>query len=99
MPPRNSVSQVPGTPGGTSAAAGHRGASWFETRFALLTMRVNSLRPRRHIAGRSRRAQRLGKAGELAEQRARLARIDHLFHPELFGGAERRAQLVEPVFD
>src|SRR4051794_9667874 len=43
--------------------------------------------------------QRLGEARELAEQGPRVARVDDLLDPEGLGGAERRAQLVQPGLD
>ena len=50
----------------------------------------------RALAGR---AQRRGEIGKLAQQPARLARIDDFLNQELLGGAERRGELLEPRFD
>src|SRR5947209_1373993 len=55
-------------------------------------------RPHREIHGAGR-AHRLRQPCEIAKKRPRLAWIDDLFHPELFRGAERRAQLVQPLLD
>src|SRR5437868_10370219 len=43
--------------------------------------------------------QRSRKVGELAQQRPRVTRIDDLFDQEGLGGAERRAQLLQPLLD
>ena len=64
-----------------------------------LTLRALTAVIGRSIRRRARRAHRLGQPREFAQQRARLARIDDLLDPELFGRAERRAQLVEAVLD
>src|ERR1043166_8336419 len=81
-------------------AAAEIWASWFETREdALLTMRVRRLWPRRHVGWRTPAADRFCQPRELAQQRTRLAGIDHLFDPEFFSRAERRAQLVETILD
>src|SRR6202034_2085045 len=60
---------------------------------------VPALRSDRHVAARTRRAQRLGQPGEFAQQRTGLARIDDLLDPEFLSRAERRAQLVEAILD
>src|ERR1700688_4506288 len=60
---------------------------------------IRPLRPDRHVRDKPRRAQRLGEARELAEQRTGFSGIDDLLDPELLGRAERRAQLVESVLD
>src|SRR5690349_11282533 len=57
------------------------------------------LRPDRHVLRWPGFAQGLGQPRELAQQRPRLAGIDDLLDPELFGRAERRAQLVQPRLD
>src|SRR6185436_3121512 len=51
------------------------------------------------VDGRAGAAERSGQVRELAEQRARVTRIHDLLDPERLGGAERRAQLVEPLLD
>src|SRR5262244_2409892 len=43
--------------------------------------------------------ERRGEVGELAEERARVARVDDLLDPEGLGRAERRAELVQPLLD
>src|SRR5262249_60520865 len=43
--------------------------------------------------------ERRGEVGELAEERARVARVDDLLDPEGLGRAERRAELVQPALD
>ena len=81
-------------------AAGEIGASWFETREdALLTMRDEQLRPRRHVARRPDAADRLRQTREFAQQRTRLAGIDDLLDPEFLGRTKRRTQLVEAILD
>src|SRR5262245_47431885 len=45
------------------------------------------------------RAQRLGEAGKLAQELACVARVDDLLDPERLGGAEGRAQRIEPRLD
>src|SRR5882672_11836400 len=58
------------------------------------------MRLRTHwMSGRARTAKRSGQVRELAEERARLARVHDLLDPERLGRAERRAQLRQPVLD
>src|SRR4051812_28255148 len=50
-------------------------------------------------AARAGLAQGRGEVGELAQELAGVARVDDLLDAEAFGGAERRAHLVEPGLD
>ncbi len=77
------------------------GPHWFETREERAPHHERSadLRPRRHVRRRPDAADRLGEPREFAQQRTRLAGIDHLLDPELLGRTKRRAQLVEAVLD
>src|SRR6266850_5016658 len=51
------------------------------------------------VSGRAWTAQRRRQVRELAEQRARLARVHDLLDPERLGRAEGRAQLGQPILD
>src|SRR2546426_11900806 len=59
---------------------------------------VSRLRPHAMLVG-PRLAQRRHQVGELAEERSRVARVDHLLDPEGLRRAERRAELLEALVD
>src|SRR5215813_1208419 len=73
--------------------------SIFHRRVTQAASSLRELRPYRHVFGEPRRPQRLGETREFAEQRTGLAGVDDLLDPELFGGTEWRAQLVETLLD